>query len=141
MRVTTKGRYGLRALLRLTLSDTGKPISIKQLSEAEDLSPEFLEQIFFCLRKARIIKSTRGPGGGFQMNMDPAKVSVKQIFDAVGEDISLTPCTSDTDPRSPCARADYCIANHMWVQTADHINEYFSNITVKDILDDSVTAP
>lgn len=141
MRVTTRGRYGLRAVLKLTKSDTGKPISIRQLSEAEDISPEFLEQIFFRLRKSGIIKSTRGPGGGFQMNRDPAKVSVKQIFDAVGEEVSLTPCTSDTDPRSPCTRTDDCIAHDMWVKTANHINSYFSNISVQDILEDKVTVP
>ncbi len=135
MRVTTRGRYGLRAVLTLTVSDTGKPVSIRELSEKEDISPEFLEQIFFRLRKSGIIKSTRGPGGGFQLDQDPKEVSVKDIFDAVGEEISLTPCTSDTDPRSPCERDKNCIAHTMWVQTAKHINDYFSGITIQDILD------
>lgn len=135
MRITTRGRYGLRAVLKLTLSDRGKPISIRELSEIEEISPEFLEQIFFRLRKAGIIKSTRGPGGGFQMEMDPGEVSVKDIFDAVGEEIALTPCTNEEGPRSPCNREKKCLAHEMWVETADHINGYFSNITIKDILE------
>ena len=136
MRITTRGRYGLRAVLKLTLSDTGKPISIRELSEKEDISPEFLEQIFFRLRKSGIIKSTRGPGGGFQLNRDPAEITVKDIFDAVGEEISLTPCTSDTDPRAPCSRENRCIAHEMWVKTSDHIKDYFDGITILEILED-----
>ena len=134
MRITTRGRYGLRAVLKLTISDKGKPISIRHLSEQEDISPEFLEQIFFRLRKSGIIKSTRGPGGGFQIDRDPGEVTVKEIFDAVGEEISLTPCTSDTDPRSPCTREKKCIAHAMWVETSEHINNYFKGITIQDIL-------
>ena len=140
MRVTTRGRYGLRAVLTLTASDRGKPISIRELSEKEDISPEFLEQIFFRLRKAGIIKSTRGPGGGFQLEKSPDEISVKDIFDAVGEEISLTPCTSDTDPRSPCPRDGECIAHDMWVDTSNHLIDYFKGITVQSILDDKAKA-
>lgn len=135
MRITTRGRYGLRAVLKLTLSDRGKPISIRELSEIENISPEFLEQIFFRLRKAGIIKSTRGPGGGFQMEKDPGEVSVKDIFDAVGEEIALTPCTNDDGPRAPCSHENECLAHDMWVETADYINSYFEGITIKDILE------
>ena len=135
MRVTTRGRYGLRAVLTLTASDNGKPISIRELSQREAISPEFLEQIFFRLRKAGIIKSTRGPGGGFQLDKSPEEITVKDIFDAVGEEISLTPCTSDTDPRSPCPRDGECIAHDMWADTSKCLIEFFEGITVKSILD------
>ena len=135
MRITTRGRYGLRAVLKLTISDKGKPVSIRELSESEEISPEFLEQIFFRLRKAGIIKSTRGPGGGFQLDKSPSEITVKDIFDAVGEEISLTPCTSETDPRSPCDRADNCIAYNMWSDTSEHFNSYFEGITIQSILD------
>lgn len=141
MRITTRGRYGLRAVLRLTASDKGKPISIRELSESEAISPEFLEQIFFKLRKAGIIKSTRGPGGGFQLDKSPEEITVKDIFDAVGEEISLTPCTSDTDPRAPCQRAGNCIARDMWVTTSKRINDYFRQITVQSLLDGNGELP
>jgi Rrf2 family iron-sulfur cluster assembly transcriptional regulator len=126
----------------LTASDQGKPISIRELSEREDISPEFLEQIFFKLRKAGIIKSTRGPGGGFQLEKKADEITVKDIFDAVGEEISLTPCTSDTDPRAPCPKVGNCIAHDIWETTSNHINEYFKNITVQSILngDKEITA-
>ena len=71
MRVTTKGRYALRALVKLALEGGEKPIPIKRLAEAESISPEFLEQIFFRLKKSGVIDSVRGPGGGFVLRMDP----------------------------------------------------------------------
>ena len=135
MRMTTCGRYGLRAILRLVVLDKGKPIPIRELSSIESISPEFLEQIFFRLRKSGIIKSTRGPGGGFQMNRDPTEVTVKDIFDAAGEEIAFTRCTMDDCQRAPCTRENPCLAYDMWAETVDHINEYFKSITIQDILD------
>lgn len=136
MRVTTKGRYAVRAVLQLTLSENDKPVSIRQLAEAEAISPEFLEQIFFRLRKANIIKSTRGPGGGFMLNRAPAEISVKDIFVAVGEEISLSPCTSDDDPDFVCSRESRCLAHSMWLDAADYVKSYFASITIQKILDD-----
>lgn len=136
MRVTTKGRYAVRAVLKLTLSDQSKPVSIRQLAESEEISPEFLEQIFFRLRKADVIKSTRGPGGGFLLNMDPADITVKAIFDAVGEEISLSPCTADEDPDFVCSRESRCLAHDMWVDAAQYVKNYFAGITIQKILDD-----
>jgi Rrf2 family transcriptional regulator, iron-sulfur cluster assembly transcription factor len=140
MRITTRGRYGLRAVLKLTLTETGKPVSIRELSAIEGISPEFLEQIFFRLRKAGIIKSTRGPGGGFQMERDPSTVTVKEIFDAVGEEISMTPCTGDEGERTPCTHEERCLAHDMWEATSKHFDDYFSGITITDILEKKTVA-
>ncbi len=136
MRVTTKGRYAVRAVLKLTTSDQAKPVSIRQLADAEEISPEFLEQIFFRLRKANIIKSTRGPGGGFMLNRAPADISVKDIFDAVGEEISLSPCTTDEEPDFVCSRESRCLAHSMWVDAAEVIKGYFAQISIQKILED-----
>ena len=135
MRITTKGRYALRAVLRLAKEDHEKPISIRVLSEIEEISPEFLEQIFFRLKKAGIIASMRGPGGGFVMNQDPEEISVKQIFDAVGEGIELTPCTSYLDDGSgDCSRKDDCVVHDLWQEVAEHITQYFDNLTLRHIM-------
>lgn len=136
MRVTTKGRYAVRAVLQLTMSDQTRPMSIRQLAETEEISPEFLEQIFFRLRKADVIKSTRGPGGGFALNRDPSQITIKQIFDAVGEEISLSPCTSSCDPDFVCSREKRCLAHDMWSEAADYITSYFSQITIQKVLED-----
>lgn len=133
MRVTTKGRYALRAIVRLTNSRTGKPVSIRTLSEIEKISPEFLEQIFFKLRKADIISSTRGPGGGFMLNKPPEKISVSDIFLAVDEGLALTPCTDFGD--KDCDMDEDCNMHKFWVSTSKHMQDYFSGITIKSIIE------
>jgi Rrf2 family transcriptional regulator, iron-sulfur cluster assembly transcription factor len=137
MRVTTKARYALRAILNLAASDNSGPISIRNLAEHEGISAEFLEQIFFKMKKAGIIKSTRGPGGGFQMNLAPSEVSVKMIFDAVEEGVMVTPCTEEgVFPREACDRIDDCIAHSVWQKATNHVREYLDSITLEDIISD-----
>ncbi|MBN1648111.1 MAG: Rrf2 family transcriptional regulator [Spirochaetales bacterium] len=137
MRVTTKGRYALRAIVRLTTAQDGKPVSIRSLSEVEGISPEFLEQIFFKLRKAGLITSTRGPGGGFMLNRDPAKITVADIFLAVGEGLALTPCTDFGDKE--CELDKNCSMHEFWSKTGKHMQEYFSKISIKSIINDVVS--
>jgi Rrf2 family iron-sulfur cluster assembly transcriptional regulator len=139
MRVTTKGRYALRALVKLSLEGGERPIPIKKLAEAEDISPEFLEQIFFRLKKSGVIDSVRGPGGGFVLNMDPEEISVRAIFDAVGEGIELTPCTTPSynGEASECKRAEECLMHDVWHEVSEHITQYFENLTLRKILDRS----
>lgn len=131
MRVTTKGRYALRAITNLALADSDRPVPIKQIAGDEDISPEFLEQIFFRLKKSGIISSVRGPGGGFLLEQDPADISVKDIFDAVGEGLEITPCTSDDD----CNRAEDCIVRDVWQEASQHILSYFKELTLKRVVD------
>ncbi len=72
------------------------------------------------------------------MERNPKEVTIKDIFDAVGEEISLTPCTSDTDPRSPCSREEKCITHSLWVQTSNRFEKYFQGITLQNIIDDKI---
>ena len=93
MRITLKGRYALRAALALAeMGKNGDMVSISSLSEAEDISSIFLEQIFFKLKKAKIVTSIRGPGGGFSFNRPLNSLTVKEILDAAGEEMSYKFC-------------------------------------------------
>ena len=131
MRVTTKGRYALRALTRLALKTEGKPIPIRTIAEIEGLSPEFLEQIFFRLKKEGIVDSVRGPGGGFVLGREPSEITAKNIFDAVGEGVELTPCTSEEDH---CERKDNCLIHGVWEEASEYIITYFSSLTLEDVV-------
>lgn len=131
MRVTTKGRYALRAITNLAMAKSERPVPIKQIAGEEEISPEFLEQIFFKLKKAGIISSVRGPGGGFVMEKDPAEISVKDIFDAVGEGLEITPCTGEDD----CDRQDICLVHEVWKEASLHIVGYFENLKLKRIME------
>lgn len=134
MRITTKGRYALRAMTNLALAPTDKPKAIKVIAAEEEISPEFLEQIFFRLKKSGILSSVRGPGGGFMLAKDPETISVKAIFEAVDEGIDLSPCTNCSDDEIPCARVDTCLVHNVWKEASERINAYFDSITLTKIM-------
>ncbi len=132
MRITTKGRYAVRAITQLAIQGGDKPVSIRKISEAEKISAEFLEQIFFKLRKGGVITSVRGPGGGFKLSRDAADISIAEIFDAVGEGLIITPC-AEGHPDS-CERMSDCIVNQLWNNSYIHFRGYFENTSLEDVL-------
>ena len=135
MRITTKGRYALRAVYTLANSNKDKPVSIRELAETEDISPEFLEQIFFRLKKTGMISSTRGPGGGFRLNRAPKDITLYDILEAAGEGVEFTPCLSTDDDGPKCDRIEECVAHEVWKEASDKIKEYFSKINLQGIMD------
>jgi len=132
MRITTKGRYGLRAVINLARSNHKRPISIGSIAAEENVSSEFLEQIFFKLKKAGLIRSIRGPGGGFVLNKAPGEISVHDILQAVGETHGLTPCTLRR--KTLCDRPEPCAAHDIWTGLQKTMEDYLTNVTLKDIL-------
>jgi len=133
MRITTKGRYGLRAVINLAGARHNRPISIGSIASEEKVSSEFLEQIFFKLKKAGLIRSIRGPGGGFLLNKKPGEISVQNILEAVGETRGLTPCTLRR--KTLCDRPVPCPAHDIWTGLQKTTEDYLSNVTLKDILE------
>ena len=132
MRITTRGRYALRASLALAqLEKNGGPVSINTLSETENISSVFLEQIFFKLRKAGIVSSTRGPGGGFCFAMPLDKLTVKQLLDAAGETLELTFCDKKLEN---CERIGECMCHQVLTEMTEMVNKFFSEITLASIL-------
>ena len=132
MRITTKGRYAVRAIIQLALQGNDGPVSIRKISEIENISAEFLEQIFFKLRKGGIISSVRGPGGGFKLARATEKISIAEIFDAVGEGLLLSPCVEDSP--DTCERFSDCIVNQLWNNSYLHFRGYFEKTSLKDVL-------
>jgi Rrf2 family iron-sulfur cluster assembly transcriptional regulator len=132
MRITTKGRYGLRAVLYLASSYFNRPVSIKTIAAQENISPEFLEQIFFKLKKKGIINSLRGPGGGFVLSKKTSEITIMDILDALGESVYIVPCT---DSEEQCEREEVCLANKIWNDLSCLIKEYLTRLTIKDVLD------
>ncbi len=136
MRITTKGRYALRAMTNLAITANGKPKAIKTIAAEEDISPEFLEQIFFKLKKAGIIDSVRGPGGGFMISAKPETISVRDIFLAVDEGLDITPCTACNEKDLvDCGKMDSCLVHDIWKEASDHINTFFEKINLQSIMD------
>jgi len=140
MRITTKGRYALRAITNLALNsiDTSKPKSIKNIAAEEDLSPEFLEQIFFKLKKSGIIESIRGPGGGFILSRSLSEITVKEVFLAVEEGLDITPCTTcEGNPEYICDRIETCIVQPTWHMISNHFTNLLDSITLEKVIAES----
>ena len=137
MRVTTKGRYAVRAISNLALAGTGVQKSIRALSDEEGISPEFLEQIFYKLKKAGIINSQRGPSGGFSLAKAADQISLKDIFLAVDEGLDLTPCTACDDAAEfeHCGKTGTCMVHEVWREASDAIVNYFTTYNLQRIID------
>jgi Rrf2 family iron-sulfur cluster assembly transcriptional regulator len=132
MRITTRGRYALRASLALArLGGEDEPVSINVLSEKENISPVFLEQIFFKLRKAGIVSSVRGPGGGFCFARPLGSITVKEILDVAGEELDFSFCEKHA---KSCERTKVCPSHHVWAAVTELVNDYFNSITLASIL-------
>jgi len=133
MRVTTKGRYALRAVIALAgLSEADRPVSIKTISEKEGISPEFLEQIFFKLRREGLIQSVRGPGGGFYLAKPAETITLKDIIEASGEGVGIAPCVCGKD--ADCGREADCVAGTVWHELAANIDGYMKGVSLASML-------
>jgi Rrf2 family iron-sulfur cluster assembly transcriptional regulator len=133
MRITTKGRYALRAVLALAVaSPDGQPVSIKFLSQREAISAEFLEQIFFRLRRAGVICSVRGPGGGFYFARPLDRISLLDILEASGEGLGIAPCRCGK--KDHCVNPESCLAGGVWRELHGKVQDYATARTLADMM-------
>lgn len=126
MKVSAKGRYAVRSIINLSRSANGHK-SVREVAEEEDISSLFLEKIFSNLKKAELISSVRGAHGGFTLNRDIRNITVMDILTATSEEMNPTPCASDK-----CGKE--CDISYFWTMTKHHMIDYFSSITIHDII-------
>ena len=131
MRITTKGRYGVRALVSLGRHGNG-PLAISRIAAQERISPEFLEQIFFKLKKAGIIRSLRGPKGGFQLNRSIADITVWDVLLAVDEPLHPAPCV-DLSARE-CPLQGECVFLPMWEKVGSAVAAIYDTTSFRDLV-------
>ncbi len=130
MRLTTKGRYAVTAMLDLALHTKNGPISLASISERQGISLSYLEQLFSKLRKGHLVNSVRGPGGGYQLNRETSHINVAQIIDAVNESIDATSCGGAGD----CQHGDFCLTHHLWTDLSDQIHHFLSGISLASLV-------
>jgi Rrf2 family iron-sulfur cluster assembly transcriptional regulator len=139
MRITTRGRYALRASLALArLGRDGEPVSISSLSEQEHISSMFLEQIFFRLRKAGIVSSVRGPGGGFCFAQPLEQLTIRAILEAAGEDLDLSSCNKGNSRCKRLGGACPCTCHGIWTGLSEAVNTFFRSITLASIIEQNL---
>ena len=132
MRLTAKGEYGMRAVLNLATRASGEPVSVNRIAQEEGISAEFLEQIFFRLKKAGLVRSVRGPKGGFVLNRDKAEVSLKTVLDALQEPIYPVPCTNHEN--GGCERQEDCTMSPVWHDFYAVMRDHLSGVMLGDVL-------
>jgi Rrf2 family iron-sulfur cluster assembly transcriptional regulator len=136
MRTTTRGLYALKAMLALAAdSSKDSPVALHIIAKNEEISAEFLQQIFFRLRKAGLIAAFRGPGGGFYLLKDKCEISILSILEAAGESLELSPCSlSRMGGKPPCSGFKDCSAGQFWNSLENEIRTYASSRTLADLM-------
>jgi Rrf2 family iron-sulfur cluster assembly transcriptional regulator len=136
MRLTTKGRYAVTAVLDLALHQNEGPVSLAAISERQQISLSYLEQLFAKLRRNNIVSSTRGPGGGYRLSGDVEDVSVSDIILAVDETYKVVDC-GDSDG----CHGDYqCLTHDLWQELSTEIRTFLDGITLSEIMQQDTVA-
>lgn len=130
MRLTTKGRYAVTAMLDLALHSDKGPVSLADISARQGISLSYLEQLFSRLRQFKLVKSVRGPGGGYQLLGATAEISVAQVVDAVSESLDATRC----EGKGNCHEGEVCLTHHLWQDLSTQIHHFLSGISLADLV-------
>lgn len=130
MRLTTKGRYAVTAMLDLALNAGAGPVSLAEIAGRQELSLSYLEQLFSKLRKKELVASARGPGGGYRLGKSAADVSVADIIMAVDESVDVTSCSGKSD----CNEGQICLTHHLWNDLTKQINAFLAGISLEDLV-------
>jgi len=136
MMLTTKGRYAVMALLDIASEDPKKAVKLSTISDRQGIALNYLEQIFLKLKRAGIVNSVRGPGGGYLLTADTASISIDQIIDAVEESIDMTRCAGRGKGCMP--KNLKCKAHDLWEGLSNKIRGYFQDISLKNVIDGKV---
>jgi len=133
MKLTSKGRYAVMALVDLGRFDSINPVSLRDISLRQGISLDYLEQIFSKLKKNNIVKSIRGTHGGYVLNKKPDDIKLTNIFHAVDEKVKTVQCKKDS--KKGCnGKATKCITHNLWDELEVHINSFFENKSLEDLI-------
>ena len=131
MKLTTRGRYAVTAMLDLALHGREKPIALADISGRQEISLSYLEQLFAKLRRGDLVTSVRGPGGGYRLARSGGAICVAEIIDAVDESVDVTNCNGQGN----CQHGEVCLTHHLWQDLSSQIHAFLSQISLADLVD------
>jgi len=126
MKLTTKGRYAVNAMLDLALHNDQAPVNLADISARQDISLTYLEQLFSKLRKKNLVESIRGPGGGYRLALDADEITIAHVMYAVAEPIDVTSCGGQQN----CMGEVRCLTHDLWLGLNRHVSEYLNGISL-----------
>jgi Rrf2 family iron-sulfur cluster assembly transcriptional regulator len=131
MRLTTKGRYAVTAMLDLALNQGSGPIALADIAQRQHISLSYLEQLFARLRRRGLVEGVRGPGGGYRLHRDSASISVAEVIDAVHESVDATKCGG----RHNCLDGgDECLTHELWHDLSTLIRQFLADVSLHDLV-------
>ena len=133
MKLTTKGRYAVMAMADIASNSFGKPVSLTEISLRQNISISYLEQLFLKLKNKNLVKSIRGSEGGYILEKSPAEITLQNIIDAVDEQIKTLNCKKDSK-KSCSGKFVKCITHNLWADLEEHINVFFENKSLEDLI-------
>ncbi len=130
MRLTTKGRYAVTAMLDLALHKNQGPVSLADISQRQAISLSYLEQLFAKLRRCSLVNSVRGPGGGYELERGADAIYIAEIIDAVNESVDTTKCRGSGD----CQGGETCLTHYLWEDLSEQIHAFLQGISLADLV-------
>ncbi len=130
MKLSTKGRYAVTAMMDLAIHDSEGPVTLSDISNCQGISLSYLEQLFAKLRQSGLVDGVRGPGGGYRLGKPPHLISVADIIMAVDESIDSTRCKGNLD----CNKGERCLTHHLWNDLSDQLYDFLNEITLSEFI-------
>lgn len=137
MKLSTKGRYGLRAVLDLAMNGKNEAVALSGIAERQDISISYLEQLIAKLKKAGIVNSIRGAQGGYILAKEPEEISVGDILRALEGDLNPVDCAEIIGKGSSCTGADLCVTKYVWMRISDSINNTVDTMKLSELINES----
>ena len=131
LRLSAKGQYGVRAMYEIARGYPGQPVTVKEIALNQDVSIHYLEQILNKLRKAGLVRSIRGPGGGYLLSKSPEKISIAAIVSELEGPVAITSCLN---PEEGCVRVDNCVTYLLWKSLGEQIEAFLKTITLENLM-------
>lgn len=139
MKISTKGRYGLRAVIDIAIHGDNEPVSLSDIALRQNISISYLEQLIAKLKKADIVTSVRGAKGGYSLAASKDNISVGDILRALEGDLSPVNCSEVTENGEPCTESEQCITKVVWKRISNSINHAVDNLMLSDLLDETTS--
>ena len=133
MRLTTKGRYAVTAMIDLSINQAKGPVTLKSISDNQGISLSYLEQLFAKMRKSNLVEGTRGPGGGYVLSRDVDQISIADIVVAVDEPLDITEC----EGRQNCREGKRCLTHGLWSELSDQLYSFLSGVRLGQLMRES----
>lgn len=136
LRLSRKGEYGVRAMFELAKNYDKGPLTIKEIARRQDVSIAYLEQLLNILRKSKLIKSQKGPGGGYVINKKPDEISVGMILNSLEGPVAIAQCL---DPKTKgCNRIEGCVSRMLWKSLGEKIEDFLDTIKLNDLIEEEI---